>query len=344
MTPCSASSWSMRRPCGVLDRRGAAHHPAGAVAGRAERLLHAARLADQHPAGAAHVAGDDHRLADLAVRGGRSPGARRERPAWRPCDGRRRVLRVAVDPCAPRAWRCCGPRRRPGSCPALPRAGRRHSAKHLAGLPHQQLPVAPGEVGRGAHRARGSCWPSGLSTGAQASCRSGSSMPYFAGTPRSMLQRVVADLVAQPARAGVDHHADHVLAPGPSPAAALVVEHLVDDLHLEEVVARAERAALVGAALERPVADAVRARRRRRRPPASVCSRSRSVARPRSTQVARRPRAISCRSSLARRSGTRRPGPTPAGIVANSASTSWLDARLHVGRGQVRCAPAARRS
>ena len=55
------------------------------------------------------------------------------------------------------------------------------------------------------------CCPSGLSTGAQASWRSGSSMPYFCGRVAEHRQGVVADLVAQAARAGVDHHADQVL-------------------------------------------------------------------------------------------------------------------------------------
>ena len=34
---------------GILDRGGAAHHPARPVAGRAEGLLHAARHPQQHP-------------------------------------------------------------------------------------------------------------------------------------------------------------------------------------------------------------------------------------------------------------------------------------------------------
>ena len=43
----------------------------------------------------------------------------------------------------------------------------------------------------------------------------------------------------------------------PMTPAAVLVEDAVDDLHFEEVVARAERAALVGAALDGAVADAV---------------------------------------------------------------------------------------
>src|SRR5262249_25517052 len=73
---------------GLGDGGGAAHGPAGAVAGGAERPLHAARLAHQHPAGPAHVAGDDDRLADLAVHRRHLRVVRREGP--------RRPL--AVDP------------------------------------------------------------------------------------------------------------------------------------------------------------------------------------------------------------------------------------------------------
>ena len=62
---------------------------------------------------------------------------------------------------------------------------------------------------------------------------------------------VGADLVAQAARAAVDHHAD---LPGAQPERGgdgLVVD-LVDGLHLEEVVAGAEAAHLAEAALARP--------------------------------------------------------------------------------------------
>lgn len=69
----------------VLDGGGAAHDAAGSVAGRAKGLLHAAGLAGEDPARAAHVAGNDHRLADAAIHRGDfgmvgregSPGARR---------------------------------------------------------------------------------------------------------------------------------------------------------------------------------------------------------------------------------------------------------------------------
>src|SRR5205823_8285861 len=65
---------------GVLDGGGATHGPARAVAGGAEGAFHAARLADQDPGGAAHVAGDEDRLADAAVDGRHLGVSRREGP------------------------------------------------------------------------------------------------------------------------------------------------------------------------------------------------------------------------------------------------------------------------
>ena len=74
---------------GQLDRRGAAHHPARPVAGRAERVLHAAGLSGQDPARRPHAAGDDHRLADRGVNRGNLGMAGRE--------GARRPLAVDAD-------------------------------------------------------------------------------------------------------------------------------------------------------------------------------------------------------------------------------------------------------
>src|SRR5262249_29581681 len=65
-------------PARVLHRCGSAHRPACSVARRAERPLHAARLTDQHPTRPAHVAGNDHWLADLAVHRRQFRMARRE--------------------------------------------------------------------------------------------------------------------------------------------------------------------------------------------------------------------------------------------------------------------------
>ena len=55
----------------------------------------------------------------------------------------------------------------------------------------------------------------------------------------------------------MDHHADHVLFQAHRPGGGRVA-NLVDDLHFEEVVAGAEGAALVAAALHGPVAHVIR--------------------------------------------------------------------------------------
>src|SRR5262249_21194977 len=130
-------------PGGILHRRGPAHGPAGTVAGGAERLLHAAGLADEHPARPAHVAGDDHRLADLAVQ-------RRDlRVVGR--EGPRRALAVHPDALLLAAD---GALLELGDVVAdvvdevhlqlLPAAAE-DVGEDLAGLVHEQLPVAPGE-------------------------------------------------------------------------------------------------------------------------------------------------------------------------------------------------------
>src|SRR5690606_28211016 len=60
--------------------RATAQHAARTMAGAAERLLHAARLTDQHPTGPAHVTGNDDRLTDVRVGGRRLRMKRRKRP------------------------------------------------------------------------------------------------------------------------------------------------------------------------------------------------------------------------------------------------------------------------
>ena len=54
----------------------------------------------------------------------------------------------------------------------------------------------------------------------------------------------------------MDHHADQVLFQ-PHRAGGRLVDNLVDDLHFQKMVARAERAALIAAALEGPVAHVI---------------------------------------------------------------------------------------
>ena len=120
----------------------------------------------------------------------------------------------------------------------------------LAGLPHQQLPVRPGVVRGATHRPE-------ILLALGAMDRGTGQLPV--GQLDAVLgrdfsqrqQRVVAHLIAQPARAGVDHHADEVFFEAHR-VGGRFVEDFVDHLDFEKMVARAERAALVAAAFQGP--------------------------------------------------------------------------------------------
>ena len=118
----------------------------------------------------------------------------------------------------------------------------------------QELAVAPGIVGGGPHRTQ-------VGLALRASHRGAGKLPVgkLEAVPlRGVLERrqvVVADLVAQPARAGVDQDGDLAFVQAHDLGRSRI-EHAVDDLDFEEVVARAERAALVVTAGDRAIADA----------------------------------------------------------------------------------------
>src|SRR6185437_7472382 len=80
----------------VLDGGGAAHGAARAVAGGAKGFLHAARLTDQHPTRASHIAGDDDRLADFAI-DERHFGMSRRKRSRRPLAMHPHLFALAVD-------------------------------------------------------------------------------------------------------------------------------------------------------------------------------------------------------------------------------------------------------
>src|SRR5690606_1981874 len=71
--------------------------------------------------------------------------------------------------------------------------------------------------------------------------------------PGEARERLVAGLVAKTSRAGVDHEGDLPLVE-PEGGGRFFVEDLIDALHLEEVVAAAERAHLALASRERALA------------------------------------------------------------------------------------------
>jgi len=106
----------------------------------------------------------------------------------------------------------------------------------LAGLPHQQLPVAQAKL------AAAASWPD---ISVLPDCgRGAGQLPV--GQLDAILGRraaehpqgVVAHLIAQAARAGMDHHANGLLGQAHGAGGRLVVDFL-DHLHFEEMVARA---------------------------------------------------------------------------------------------------------
>ena len=123
-------------------------------------------------------------------------------------------------------------------------------------LVSQELAVAPGIVGRGAHRAQVSLALRAAHRGT-GKLRVGKLEAVAFGGVLEGRQVVVANLVAEAARARMDQDGDLALAQTHH-LGCNRVEHAVDDLDFEEVVARAERAALVEAASDCPIADAAR--------------------------------------------------------------------------------------
>ena len=136
----------------------------------------------------------------------------------------------------------------------LPRAAK-DLGEHFAGLLHQQLPVAPGEVGGRPH-GRDVVLPLRAVDRGAGQLAVGQLDAVFL---RRLAQHAPGrrrNLVAQAARAAVDHHADHVLFQAHD-RGRFLVEDVIDDLHFQEVVARAERAALLRAAVDGVIADQV---------------------------------------------------------------------------------------
>ena len=131
--------------------------------------------------------------------------------------------------------------------------GALEGAAHLVG---DALAVRPGEVRRRPHGAQ-------VGRGLGRAQRGAGELPVRqddapAGELAGDVAYVIgADLVAEAPRAAVDHHGGHA-AFEPHGAGRLLVVDLVHFLHLEEVVARAERAELVAAPALRALAHRAR--------------------------------------------------------------------------------------
>ena len=111
----------------------------------------------------------------------------------------------------------------------------------------KDLPVGQRHVDRGVHRAE-ILLPLGEAIGAHASSRSGRLDAEPAGGLGQADQIVGADLVAEPARAAMDRHQDLALAHAERLRGARVM-NLLHHLHLDVMVAGAERAHLAALAL-----------------------------------------------------------------------------------------------
>ncbi len=127
-----------------------------------------------------------------------------------------------------------------------------------ADLVQHHLPVGEGEVAGAGHGRE-------VLAGLRRAERRAGELPVGQLDPgarrhaRHPAHVVGADLVAEPARAGVDHH-HHLAGADAEGARGPLVEHVRDDLDLEEVVARAEAADLRAPALEGPAAHRRRVR------------------------------------------------------------------------------------
>ena len=161
--------------------------------------------------------------------------------------------------------------------------------------------------------------------------------PVAAARVEHLPQRLGADLVAEAARAAVDRDDDVARAQAEGLGRLRVVDlrHL---LHLEVVVAGAERADLVAHARLGARLETHSGRASRIAPPSSMRSRSPRSPQPRSTAQRAPPRSMRSISSAESRIRPRLP--TPAGIARKSASASVLLPRLDVRAGEARAQAA----
>ena len=130
-----------------------------------------------------------------------------------------------------------------------------HLGEGLAGQVRHDLPVRPGVVRRRPHRTEIVLT---LRRTNRRTCELaiGQFDAVLLRHAAQRLEAVLAHLIAQAARAGVDHDGYPALLE-PEYAGRVLIDHLLDHLHFEEVVAAAERAALRAAALKGAVGNEV---------------------------------------------------------------------------------------
>ena len=148
-----------------------------------------------------------HRLADFCDRPSGISGCPGGKARVAPLRCTHTRFANAVDSRAARAWRCCGPRRRSNPCPDLPTSGRTccentSRACHIRSCRLHQAKFAA------ARMAPRYCLPSVLCDRGADQLAVGQIDAVFLRRAAQIVQGIVAHLVTQAARAGMDHHAN----------------------------------------------------------------------------------------------------------------------------------------
>ena len=138
----------------------------------------------------------------------------------------------------------------------VPRRALQHLGKGPAHRVGDELPVGKGEVGGAGHGADVFARPWGTE-GRAAQLPVGDGDAVLLRRPLHGLDGIVAHLVAQPARAGVDGDGELVLEQ-PQGAGHLVVVDLGDVIDFHEMVTRTDAAELRASALQGTLADVLR--------------------------------------------------------------------------------------
>src|SRR5271166_4573368 len=176
------------------------------MAGGTEGVLHRSWLTDQDPACRSHAAGDEHGLTDPGIGSGdlgMAGGKRSRRPLTMHANLRAPALADVVILELGDVMGDVVNEVHPELLPGLAENPR----KDLTRLVSQELAVAPGEVGRRAHGSQ-VILPFRTAHRRTRELRVWQLEPILPGSVLEHLQIVVADLVAQASRPGVNQYRD----------------------------------------------------------------------------------------------------------------------------------------
>jgi hypothetical protein len=211
----------------------AAEHPSCAVTGGTKTLLHGGLCAGQHIGGGAHIPGDEDGLTDLSIGFAHGRVAR-----WKSARGAFAVYTdgsfLSVndmglflgDVVADVVDLVHG---------QVPRPDSQHPLKGFPGAVQQNLAVGPGVIGRTGHGGQVPLAGVRLDHGT-GQLPVGQGNAQLADVFVHERQRIVADLIAQPAGSRVQQDGDLVLEQAIGPGNG-IVENLLHDAHLQEVIA-----------------------------------------------------------------------------------------------------------